>query len=47
MIKYSKFIDHIYPNDIVTFEIKKTDKTSLVKIMKDNKKISEIKYIAK
>lgn len=47
MIKYSKFIDHIYPEDIVTFEIKKNDKQSLIKIIKNDKKISEIKYATK
>jgi len=46
-IKYAKFIDHIYPNDIVTYEITDKDPYTLIKIFKDTKKISEIKYETK
>ncbi len=43
-IKYSKFIAHIYPNDVVVYKIKMTAKQKIIKIEKNNKKISEIKY---
>jgi len=43
-IKYAKFIDHISPNDLVRYELKNKDGFSIVKIFKDTKKISEIKY---
>jgi 3-hydroxyacyl-[acyl-carrier-protein] dehydratase len=43
-IKYSKFIAHIYPNDEIVYNIKTNDNQRVIKIQKDNKKISEIKY---
>ena len=43
-IKYSKFISHIYPNDEIIYNIKTIDKKRIIKIKKDNKKVSEINY---
>ena len=46
-IKYAKFIDPIYPDDIVTYFITDKEGLTLIKIFKDDKKISEIKYETK
>lgn len=43
----SKFISHICPNDIVSYEIKRKEKRKLIKIINNNKKISEFKYETK
>ncbi len=44
IIKKSKFISHILPNDIISFLINTTDKKRKVEIFKENKKVSEIIY---
>ena len=47
VINYAKFINHIYPNDTITYNIKNKDTYTLIKIFKDTKKISEVKYESK
>ena len=45
IINKSKFISHILPNDIITYEINiKNDNKKAIKIIKNNKKISEFTY---
>ncbi len=46
-IKYSKFIKSIFPNDILECQISKNDKRRMVKIFRNNEKVSEIAYEAK
>ena len=43
-IKKSKFIEHVLPNDLITCMIKKKDTKRMIKVYKENKKISEIIY---
>ncbi len=43
-IKKSKFIEHVLPNDLITCVIKKKDTKRIIKVYKENKKISEIIY---
>jgi 3-hydroxymyristoyl/3-hydroxydecanoyl-(acyl carrier protein) dehydratase len=43
-IKKSKFIEHVLPNDLVTFKIKREESKRMMKVYKENKKISEIIY---
>ena len=43
----SKFISHICPNDVINYEIKTKEKIKLIKIIKNDKKISEFKYETK
>ncbi len=46
-IKYAKFIAHISPNDILECKIKKSDKKRVIKVFKNNEKVSEISYETK
>jgi len=46
-IKYAKFIGHIFPKDILECHIKKSDTKRMIKVFKNNKKVSEISYEAK
>ena len=46
-IKQSKFISHISPLDIITYNIEKKENKTHIKLFKDLKKISEIKYESK
>ena len=46
-IKYAKFIAHIFPNDILECKIKNNDKKRVIKVFKDNEKVSEISYETK
>ena len=46
-IKYAKFIGHIFPDDILECHIKKSDKKRVIKVFKNNEKVSEISYEAK
>ena len=43
-IHYSKFISHLFPNDILVCEIRKEGTVTRAKILKDSKKVSEIAY---
>jgi len=43
-IKKSKFIEHVLPRDVITCKIERKDTKRIVKIYKENKKISEITY---
>ncbi len=43
-IKKSKFIEHVLPNDLIICVIKKKDTKRIIKVYKENKKISEIIY---
>ena len=43
-IKKSKFIEHVLPNDLVSFKIKREETKRMIKVYKENKKISEIIY---
>lgn len=46
-IKYAKFIAHIFPHDILECKIKNSDKTRVIKVFKNNEKVSEISYETK
>ena len=46
-IKYAKFIAHIFPHDILECKIKKSDKKRVIKVFKNNEKVSEISYETK
>ena len=46
-IKYAKFIAHILPNDILECKIKTNNKKRMIKVFKNNKKVSEISYESK
>ena len=46
-IKYAKFIAHIFPEDILECKINKSDKKKVIKVFKNNKKVSEISYETK
>lgn len=46
-IKYSKFINLIYPDDIIVYNIKTLNNQKTIIIQKNNKKISEIRYETK
>lgn len=46
-IKYAKFLTHILPNDILECKIKKSDRQRVIKVFKNNEKVSEISYETK
>jgi len=46
-IKYAKFIAHILPHDILECKIKKSDTKRVIKVFKNNEKVSEISYETK
>jgi len=46
-IKYSKFIKSIFPCDRLMCKIQKDDKTRMIKIFRDEAKVSEIMYDAR
>ncbi|MEA3498265.1 MAG: hypothetical protein U9R16_04315 [Campylobacterota bacterium] len=43
-IKQSKFISHILPLDTITYNIEKKENKTSIKLFKDLKKVSEIRY---
>jgi len=45
-INSGKFLSHILPGDMITYDIKKEGTKTKIKILKESKKVSEIRYEA-
>ena len=43
-VKYSKFISHLFPDDMMVCDIKKEGTKTKITILRESKKVSEIAY---
>ena len=46
-VSHGKFISHLFPNDTIIYHIRQEDGITKIKVTRDGKKVSEIRYEAR